>query len=149
MKPQRTWILIADGLRARILLNDGPGRGVRELPDCEFTALNQSDGEINADRPGRTFDSAGSGRHALEPHSSPQRDAKHNFARKIIARLVREHNDGNFDRLIVVASPQMLGDLRSLVPNGLKASITGEMAKDLTHLTNDKIAPHLEDLLAV
>lgn len=149
MKPQRTRILIADGTRARILLNDGPGRGVRQLPDCEFTAPNQSDGETNADRAGRTFDSAGSARHALEPHSSPQRDAKHDFARQIIARLVREHNNGSFDRLIVVASPQMMGDLRSLFPNGLKASVIGELAKDLTHLTTDKISPHLSDLLAV
>lgn len=149
MKPQRTWILIADGIRARILLNDGPGRGVRQLPNCEFTAPNQSDGEIDADRPGRTFDSAGSGRHAFEPHSSPKRDAKHDFARQIIARLVREYNDGNFDRLIVVASPQMLGDLRSLFPNGLKASVIGELAKDLTHLSTDKIGLHLTDLLAV
>jgi hypothetical protein len=25
MKPTRTWVLIADGARARILQNDGPG----------------------------------------------------------------------------------------------------------------------------
>src|SRR5262249_34094570 len=29
MKPTRTWILIADGARARILRNDGPGKGVQ------------------------------------------------------------------------------------------------------------------------
>ena len=33
MKPTRTWILIADGARARILENLGPGKGVHEVPD--------------------------------------------------------------------------------------------------------------------
>ena len=35
---KRTWILIADGARARMLLNEGPGTGLKPATDAEFEA---------------------------------------------------------------------------------------------------------------
>ena len=65
MKPVRTWIVIADGARARIVKNAGPGRGVESDSKLVFRSEHRKLQEIMADKPGRGFDSVGKGRHAM------------------------------------------------------------------------------------
>jgi len=149
MKPVRTWILIADGARARVMQNNGPGKGVQQVDGCHYRTSHEADREIHTDRPGRTHDSAGAGRHAMEGSSSPHRIAKAEFARALMDDLERKHTAGNFDRLLIVAPPRALGDLRQHMPGTLKSCLIGEVHKDLTHVPNDALAPHLEDDLAV
>lgn len=50
MKPTRTWVLIANGAQAYVLLNDGPAHSVKPLSEFAFKAPHISNQEINADR---------------------------------------------------------------------------------------------------
>ncbi len=147
MKPVRTWILVADGARARIFLNDGPGHGLKPLSQIDHEL--KPSREIDADRPGRTFDSAGLGRHAKEPPTDPKRHSKQAFATQLADRLKAALNGHEFDRLIVVAAPVTLGDLRKELDKTVLNKLHGEIAKDLTHANEDEIAKHLESVLAV
>lgn len=149
MKPKITWILIADGARARVLCHDGPGRGVAAVPDALFEASHAPDREIDADKPGRTFDSVGAGRHHKEPRTSPHRQQKADFARELAQMLERRRGEGAFDRLLVVAPPATIGDLRSSMSKEVRGRVIAEVAKDLTHVPNAEIDRHLEDVLAV
>ncbi len=149
MKPVTTWILLADGTRARIVCNTGPGKGLQEVRGMEFEGSNSRSGDLMADRPGRTFDSAGAHRHAMEPHSDPQREAKRSFAAELVARLQDELQDQAFDRLVLVAAPATLGDIRKALPKPLLAVVHGEVAKDLVHIPNQELGDHLADVLAV
>ena len=148
MKPIKTWILIADGARGRVLENDGPGKGVQQVEGCDYRASHEADREINADRPCRTHDSAGHGRHAMEASASPHRIAKADFARTLLGDLERKLAAGAFDRLVIIAPPKTLGDMRQHMSGSLKACLIGEIHKDLTQVPNDAIAPHLENVLA-
>ena len=149
MKPVRTWILVADGARARIVLNDGPGHGVKALAGHEFGIDLPSSRNIMADRQGRSFDSASDGRHAMEPPSDPRRMLKQNFAGDLAKFLDKANRRDKFDRLIVVAPPAALGDLRKALPPSVRETISAELAKDLTHLPNTELPKHLETVLAV
>ncbi|MGB5215433.1 MAG: host attachment protein [Anderseniella sp.] len=149
MKPVRTWILLADGTRARIVCNTGPGKGLEEVRGMEFEGDNSRSGDIMADRPGRTFDSAGANRHAMEPHSDPQREAKRSFAAELVATLQDQLQDQAFDRLVLVAAPATLGDIRKALPKPLLAVVYAEIAKDLVHIPNQELGDHLADVLAV
>lgn len=149
MKPTRTWILIANGAQAYILLNDGPGHGVKPLNEFAFKAPHISNQEINADRPGRSFDSHGEGRHAMEPATDPQRNETRKFAAMLVGVLEEQHKKQAYDRLILVAAPATLGDLRDKLPQALKTIVSGEIAKDLTHIPIHEIEPHLTGFLAV
>ena len=51
MKSAQTWIVIADGAKARIMLNDGPGHGVRAVEGMSFTARNLPSREIKPTGP--------------------------------------------------------------------------------------------------
>lgn len=149
MKPIKTWILIADGARARIVLNDGPGHGIKPGPDKEFEGVNLPDRDIVSDRPGRAFDSAGQGRHAMEPRSDPHAHEQRKLHHVLATYLDKEAKKGSFDRLVIVAPPKALGNLRAELSATVRAKVTGELNKDLTHVAIHDLAKHLGSVLAV
>ena len=149
MKPIRTWILVADGARARVVENLGPGKGLSEVGGMEFTGDKLRNRDIMADRPGRSFESANSARHAMEPPSDPKRQAEADFVSGLAEMLDRKLQAGAFDRLVLVAAPQALGDIRKALSRPLAGVVHGELAKDLTKVPNNELATHLGEVMAV
>ena len=149
MKPTKTWILIADGARARILGHDRAGHGLSEIAGMEFTGDRSATHDIVTDRQGRSFSSHGHGRSAYESHSDPHRELKVKFAHELSDVLATNLAGKFYDRLIIIASPVTLGDLRAALSDLVRAVVIGEIAQDLTKLPNDKIADHLKDVLVV
>lgn len=145
MKQTKTWILIANKENARIVENDGPGKGVYQPPNKTHSALTS---EGFRDKLGRAFQSNDSGRSGLEPHKghSPSSNL---FAVELITGLVEAKRAKEFDRLIICAPPNMLGDVRGLMPDDLQSLIIAELPKDLTHIATDKLSKHFEKFLAV
>jgi protein required for attachment to host cells len=56
---------------------------------------------------------------------------------------------GAFDRLVLVAAPQALGDIRKAMSGQLAEAVYGELAKDLTKVPNNELAKHLGEVMAV
>jgi protein required for attachment to host cells len=149
MKPVKTWIVIADGARARILAHEGPGKGLHPVDGALFEADHAPTGDINADRPGRAYDSEGEGRHGLESAGDPHRNAKESFAGVVADYLAQEARNSAYDRLILIAAPITLGDLRKGLPSSLDSLVMGEVAKDLTQVPNQDIGGYLDELLVI
>jgi protein required for attachment to host cells len=149
MKPVRTWVLIADGGRARILENDGPNRGLRPVEGMEFQTELPPTRELVTDRPGRDHESVGQTRHAYQSHSDPHRELKRKFATMLAQTLEKKRLEKAYDRLVVVAPAGTMGDLRGALPPDVKKSVMGEIVEDLTHAPNDKIGPYLDGVLVV
>jgi protein required for attachment to host cells len=149
MKPTRTWILIADGARARILQNDGPGKGLQALEGRAWHGDHAATHELMTDRAGRAFSSTGPARSAIEPHSDPHRQLKRNFAHRLADALTEGWRDRAYDRLILVAAPSALGDLRAALSPEVRAKVVAEVPKDLTKTPDAAVVEHLSDVLAV
>ena len=147
VEPVTTWILIADGSRARVLENGGPNKGVVAKSNLVFEGDHRPSRDSLTDRPGRTFESVGSMRHAKQPPTDPHDKIKTEFALSIVSAL-EQHAD-NYDRLILVAPPATLGELRKALPQQLASKVSREVGKDLTHVSNAEIAGHLEDVIAL
>lgn len=147
MKPTRTWILIADASRAHVLESLGPKAQLTRVDGLEFSADLPPTREIVDDRQGRTFDSAGPGRHAYEPRTDPHRALKGDFAGVLADAMSDRLQRKEFDRLVVVAPPTMLGELRSRMPEPLRAAVSSEVDKDLTKIPDHEIGSHLEDVI--
>lgn len=143
-----TWVVVADGAQARIFLNEGVGKGVRELSDRAFSAERLRNRDIQADRPGRTFDRAGHGRHAMEPPSDPQAVAQHNFLREVVDWLAEQNRSAAFDRLVVIAEPRALGEICRLLPKALAEKLHGEISADLTKATAAEVEQRLQSVMA-
>ncbi len=149
IKPVITWILVADAGRARVVQHDGPGRGLQAVPRLAAQQTVPANQDEAADRQGRSFARQGPGRSAMERPSEPARLAKKAFAKDLAAMLTRELDKGSYDRLIVVAPPTNLGDLRAAVSDRVRATISHEIDKDLTHVPVRDLAAFLEPVLAV
>lgn len=147
MKPIRTWVLIADGARARVLANDGPGKGLKAIDRLVFRGDHTATHDIVDDREGRTYSSHGPGRSAIDARSDPHRALKKTFAHHLADSMAQELDAGAYDRLVIVAAPVTLGDLRKALPPKVAAKVTGELAQDLTKTPNGDVARHLAQVL--
>src|SRR5687767_7572247 len=82
-KPIRTWVVIADAARARVFETRGKGTGLTAVDGLALETELLPNRELVSDRPGRSFESVGGTRHAMEG-SDPHREQKRQFARRIV-----------------------------------------------------------------
>lgn len=149
MNPAKTitWILIADGARARLASVERHGSSTELVEKFEYQADHRPSRELGRDRPARVHESQGATRHAVEPKVDPHRALKREFADTISEALDDNLAQKNFDRLIVVAPPVTLGDLRRVFSEPVKSKIFAEVAMDLTKVPNSEVPRHIADLI--
>jgi protein required for attachment to host cells len=89
------------------------------------------DRELETDRPGRRFGGTHGNRHAVDGERSTERHESELFAKAVARTLdgARERNE--FDRLVLIAAPRMLGLLRDALPATCRGVVAAEIAKDL------------------
>ncbi|HEY1385631.1 MAG TPA: host attachment protein [Dongiaceae bacterium] len=150
MKKTVTYILVADGARARLYANHGVGKGLQPVSGATHRAdLHHHDREILSDKPGRAYSSVGEGRSAMEPQTEWHRFEKHKFAREMARVLDAAAANKAFDRLILIAPPATLGDLRTELSDATRKMVTAELPKDLTRHAEQELPQHLGSVLAV
>ena len=87
-------------------------------------------------------------RHAIEPRTDPHKEAERKFSLELAQMLDKELASNKFEKLIVVAPPVMLGDLRKALSKRVGSAVVAEIAKDLTKIPEKEIVEHLEAELA-
>ena len=145
VKRKKTWILVADGARARILLHDG--KEIQPIALKSYEGDRRPSREIGSDKPGRVFESADGSRHSYAPRVDWHTFEKHLFARRMVGVLKDASKRDSFDELILVAPPKALGELRAALGRDLQKRLRGEVAKDLTNLSDYEVAQHLAGLV--
>lgn len=144
MRSKTTWFLVADGARARIYTTEGRGIDLKPVFSHDFAAPTRAPGRaVNTDRPGRTFDSGGQGRHAMDPQTDWQTHEKRMFVKSLTAELEKGVESNAYDRLVLVASPEILGYLREDISKNAGRLVVAEINKDLTHLDPLRLSEHL------
>ena len=133
-----TWVLIADGEKALFLRNTldaiTPGFEVVKKEEQE----NPSDFEQSANRPGRMQD-GGVGQLSALDDTDWHELAKDRFADDLADTLYAYAHKGAFDRIVLVASSRVLGQLRKKLHKEVEDRVVGELAKDLTNHPLDKV----------
>lgn len=125
-----TWILVGDGRKALVLRNEGD----ETFPNLETVRIFDAGpipktSAIGTDRPGRSVQSA-DGRRAGMDQTDWHELAESRFAAEVAHTL--DARVEAFPRLIVVAPPRTLAELRRSFSKGLRAKIVAEVDKDLT-----------------
>ena len=150
MKAKTTWVLVADGGAARVYTTNGAvGAGLIEVPGGSFVAPRSHGHDVYSDRGGRSFDSMGGQRHAMEPPTSPQAQGRRKFARQISEWLAAPGRADAFDRLVIAAEPKTLGELRDVMPAKLRDKVAAELDKDLTKATPAEIVTAFGDKIVL
>lgn len=126
------WVLVADGEKGLILRNEGD----KEFPNLEVVREMREENpptrEQGSDRPGRFNDGPSVHRSAVDD-TDWHRVAKERFADEMAARLYKMAHRGDFESLIVVAPPLVLGELRKKMHKEVESRITAEVPKTLTN----------------
>ena len=136
--------LVADAQRARFLERQTPFGHWSEREADAVEINNRPSRERASDRPGRVHESASSARHAVEPRTDPHREAKRAFARHLAEEL--EARQGGYARLVLVAPPAFLGDLREALGDAARRKLAGSLDKDLTHAPLAELAAQLDGM---
>jgi protein required for attachment to host cells len=135
---QGTWVVVTDSEKALFLRNmtdhENPNLDVFDEEEQE----NPSDIEQSANRPGRMNDGGVQQRSALDDTDWHEL-AKERFAADLAEHLYAEAHKGAFERLVLVASPQVLGDLRQALHKEVADKVIAEVPKTLTNHPVNKI----------
>lgn len=144
-----TWILVADGTRARLFELTPPNKTLTEIA-CLTNPDGRAPGrQANTDRLPRVNESVGSARHAIEPHTSLREKSTNQFAHTVSDALERGRNDHKFDRLVLVAPSRFLGALHGNLSKSLVECVAGEFRRNLTALPPEDIHARLPRELLV
>jgi len=144
---KQTWVLIADGGRARLLSTPrvaGDGNYVQLAAYDNSEALEAS---ASSDRPGRSFESANTMRHAVAEYSEFNKQPKLEFADQLVDILNKGAINDDFARLLIVAPPTLIGRLREGLSDQAKHKLIGSLDKDLTHVGLHDLPKHLEGVV--
>lgn len=136
------WMLVADGRRARVLIERRRGAPLEE-PEDWVMQIGEEDLYDPQDRPPRSFDRTGAGRHAMDGGRSLHEAEEEKFLKRVAGRLSEAEKHNQFDHLVIAAPPRALGLLRNMLPPAAKARIRADLSKDVL----DESAPQLRERL--
>jgi protein required for attachment to host cells len=142
MKNARIWYVIADGGMARFVKRDERG-AYRTVLSFVSSELHQRSRDLGLDRPARVKESATPARHAIEPRRDLHEAAKEAFVKLVAEQLDAEHGRGQFDRLVLVAPPGVLTELKTNLSKPLAKLVVGDLQKDLTKVPDHDLTGHL------
>lgn len=125
-----TWILVAHDAGARLFEREAAGKKIQLLQQFDFPKGKKREREINADKPGRSYDSSGAQRHAMGHEVSPHHHGEEVFAHELAGFLEKALAQQRFARLVLVAPPHFLGTLRKALSDNLGKVIVAQLAKD-------------------
>ncbi len=83
------------------------------------------------------------------PHGHHEYHMEGEFAEKLSDWLELALEENVFDRIVLVASPRMMGTFRDSLSSEVRACIAAEITKDLTHLGPHDLGKALEKLLVI
>lgn len=159
---QTTWIIAANSGRARIFADADSAQPLLEVEDMINPAAQQRILDNVTDRMGPTS-AAGSGHNIgggqgggyahnaqagapnkqYQPAVTPDEHEAHKFVKDISNYLLQAHQQGRYQQLVVSASPEFLGLLRSDLDPQVKSLIKRELNKDYTHSNAQQLREQL------
>jgi protein required for attachment to host cells len=117
--PNNAYIAVADGEKLQLYRNDGdeaaPSLAAMQVP------------KVDGDNKG-----AGGGHASSSANPDDSQQNEDGFAAGIAAMLNQQVLAGHIEKLVVIAAPRTLGELRKHYHKTLSAKLLGEIAKDLT-----------------
>jgi len=136
-------ILVADSSRARLFTVASWNEPLQETADFVHSGSRAAGRELLTDQPGRSFDSVGGGRHAMEPDIPVKQLEAMKFSREVATYLNQECSRGGIGHLYLIAAPEFLGLLRGQLSKQARLLVVREVAKNLVLKGERVIRDHL------
>lgn len=138
-----TWVVVADGGRARVLEERRQGQALLER--IAF-AHSESDDVYPRDKPTRVRESVGLARHAVTRRTTPHDEGERRFLSRVAARLEQGGAHREFERLILFAPPRALGVLRQVLSERTARLVSAAAPLDIVDADIASIAEQVQQL---
>jgi len=141
--PHDAFVFVGDGRKALFLRNEGDEKFPNLKTERVFVEDNPPTHEQGTDRPGRTFQRAGTNVRSAMENTDWHELEEHRFAQRVAAAFEQLVRERRVKALVVVAPPRTLADLRHAFHTDVKDRIIAEIDKDLTKHPVYEIEKHL------
>jgi protein required for attachment to host cells len=125
------WVVVASSTRCRIFTQQKHSGPLLQIDEIEHPEGRMRGRDLATDRPGRSFDSAGNGRHAMGQPVDPLEQENIRFAKAVAAKIDHARKKHRFERLVLVADPRFLGHLRHGLSAATRHRLSTELHKNL------------------
>ena len=129
-----TWILVADGARARLFESAAAAPALAEIECFANPEGRAGTRKLSTHRLPTVNESVGPARHSIEPHTTPREKFTARFAKVLADALEQGRVTRRFEHLVLVAPPRFLGALNRQLHKPLRDCVVGEVRHDLTAL---------------
>ncbi len=144
---QTIWILAAGNAEAVIYASSGGKDSLCEYERFDHPEARLHDRELTSDLPGRTYDSSGQGRHAMEQALDPKKNEGLTFAKQLADYLHHACSTGTCSKLYVAAAPAFLGVLREHYSTPVQKALALELNSNLVPLKADELRAYFPEYL--
>jgi protein required for attachment to host cells len=142
-------IVVADERQANFFDATQPNLPLTARGSLQNEKAGLKDTDLETDRAGRRFGGSsgvthGSGpvqghHHGVDGERSTEKHELTLFAKAVAERIDADRVAHQFDKLVIVAPPKMLGLLRQSLPTTSQSLLAGEVSKDILHQGPDAI----------
>ena len=139
-----TCIVACSAADARFWRSDSRFGSWDLIAEMHDPAAAEHEKSFASDRPGRSFDIVGGGRHAMSQTESGQDHELLEFARQVSGFLNRSIAKSDFSHIVIIAAPKFLGRLRTALSATALKAVVLEAAKNLTNLDDGEIKQYFE-----
>lgn len=139
----KSWIVVADRTVTRIFERVGRRDELRLKQQFDHPEGRLKTGELMADKGGRADSSTRAGGHALSTETSPREHELSRYIDSVADHLNRSYHCGEYQQLCIIAPPHVLGLMRSKLQPVVTRSVTDEIPKDLSELSDKQILEYL------
>lgn len=148
----KTWILVANGHRARFFERDAATAPLGELADFVYPHASLASAprasDVSGDA-GKGHGRTGHGGTQFEPHTAVDAKEHHSFARQLadyVNHGVSEHRCGGLE---LIASGPMLGEIKPLLSHAATQALHHSVAMDLTSYQGADLRHRVQEALSL
>lgn len=139
------WFITANTNSCRIFNYDKKSKNISLIKEIHNPLGKLKSSEITTDRPGHFSTDTGA-RGAFEPHEDPKENEAEHFSQEIAKELDIGKRTNQYSELIVAAQPHMSGLINMHLDKQVKESITNNVKKDYTHLSESELLKILGEM---
>ena len=139
-------IVVADSARARVFTADYAHSPLNEIETMAHPEGRMHEQDMVSDMPGKDSGKGGGGDHAYQEKIEPKEQEMIEFAKRIAGYLDDARKANKLNKLILVAAPAFLGELRTHLSSETSEKIVFELDKNIAHHSAEDIRKHLSKI---
>lgn len=140
------WVLVANSSEAKLYGSKYLGSDLNLIEEFSHPEGRNKVSDIMADKSGHYQSQSGSGGGSYAMHSAPLQIELGRFAQTLLTKLDQGLHSHDFKKLVVIAPPHMLGELKKDCHAKLKEYVLHFVDKDYTKMTRPELQAKLAEL---